>query len=120
MTSTIFVIILITHWIADFVLQSDEIAKSKSSSFKSLTEHGYEYMACWLLPSLYIFYEVHFAKILAFLAITFLSHVFVDYFTSKLNTRLYKNNERHWFFVSIGFDQVLHYLQLWFTINYFL
>lgn len=47
-----------------------------------------------------------------FLLGTLVCHTITDYFTSRLNTKLYKANKIHEFFVSIGFDQILHYVQL--------
>lgn len=80
---------------------------------------------------------------LLFVLITFVCHTITDYFTSRLNSRLLpkttlvtlntrylggggnemlcypKGSSHHNFFVSIGFDQVLHYTQLFLT-YYFL
>jgi hypothetical protein len=47
--------------------------------------------------------------------ITFIFHTITDYFTSRLNSKLWKKGDVHNFFVSIGFDQVLHYVQLFLT-----
>jgi hypothetical protein len=54
-----------------------------------------------------------------FWLITFVCHTITDYFTSRLNSRLWAKGDVHNFFVSIGFDQVLHYVQL-FTTYYLL
>lgn len=35
-----------------------------------------------------------------------------DYFTSRLNSKLWAQGRTHDFFVAVGFDQVLHYIQL--------
>jgi hypothetical protein len=53
-----------------------------------------------------------------FVWITFLSHTIQDYFTSRLNSRLWAKGDTHNFFVSIGWDQVLHYTQLLLTYYY--
>jgi hypothetical protein len=60
--------------------------------------------------------------------ITFVCHTVTDYITSRINSRLWLAQRVHDFFVSIGFDQVLHYTQLYITylfvlnliLNYFL
>jgi len=50
-----------------------------------------------------------------FFLITFVAHTITDYFTSRLNSKLWAEGKVHWFFVSIGFDQILHYIQLFST-----
>jgi hypothetical protein len=54
---------------------------------------------------------------LAFLLI-FVTHWITDYFTSRRTSKLYKEERYHDFFVVIGFDQVLHYTQLFLIFNY--
>jgi hypothetical protein len=42
------------------------------------------------------------------------AHWLIDYVTSRANARLWAAQQRHWFFVCIGFDQFLHTsLLLW-------
>lgn len=50
----------------------------------------------------------------AFIAI-FTLHWFTDYVTSKITGKFYSQQKWYGFFTTIGFDQVLHYVQL-FTI----
>ena len=52
---------------------------------------------------------------LFFVGITFVCHTITDYFTSRLNSKLWAKGDVHNFFVSVGFDQVLHYVQLFLT-----
>lgn len=112
--------IILIHWVADFVLQTDNQAKGKSTSWKWLLSHTGTYSLVWLVVIYFLFpadwnfsqrglYSVYFA------AITFVCHTITDYFTSRLNSRLWKAGKIHEFFVSIGFDQVLHYGQLFLT-----
>lgn len=113
----IFSIILI-HWFADFVLQTDKQAKGKSKNWKNLLSHTGIYSLVWLIPSLIIFFnqsEIGIIKALLFVLITFIAHTITDYFTSRLNSKLWTKGEVHNFFVSVGFDQVLHYVQLFLT-----
>lgn len=115
------IILLLTHWFADFVLQTDDQAKGKSKSMQCLLEHTVTYSAFLLLPITTIFfYECGDIILSVFLGIlftliTFLCHTYTDYFTSRINSELWKNNMVHEFFVSVGADQVLHYLQLLLT-----
>jgi ABC-type multidrug transport system fused ATPase/permease subunit len=100
------------HWVADFVLQTDWQAKNKSSNNLALLNHVLVYSM--------VFYAMIFFLINPFIAaiffvITFVAHFTTDYFTSRLNTKLWKEGKVHYFFVSIGFDQFLHYAQLFIT-----
>ena len=61
-------------------------------------------------------------KLFLFIPITFVCHWLTDYFTSKVNTGLAIEAKRttkwHDFFVNVGFDQLLHYIQLFLTYYY--
>lgn len=111
--------ILFIHWFADFVLQTDEQAKGKSKEWKPLLEHTLNYSLVWVTIGLIfsmIFPKVFtWDKIFMFGFITFIIHTITDYFTSRLNSKLWGEGKVHDFFVSIGFDQWLHYLQLFIT-----
>jgi|SRR5690606_33789799 len=105
--------ILIIHWLGDFVLQTDFQAKNKSRSNVALTEHVANYSIVWFVVGMLWYLRVHnIALFCWFPIITFICHWVTDYFTSRLNTKLYNDGRTHEFFVSVGFDQILHYLQL--------
>jgi hypothetical protein len=108
--------ILIIHWFADFVLQTDKQAKGKSKNWGDLLMHTGNYSVIWLLIGSFIFNDIN---VVYFSIITFIAHTITDYFTSRLNSKLWAKGDVHNFFVSIGFDQVLHYIQL-FTTYYLL
>lgn len=110
--------ILLIHWIADFVLQTDKQAKGKSKNWSDLLSHTGIYSLIWLIPSLIMFFnqtELGIIKAVSFVLITFICHTITDYFTSRLNSKLWAKGQIHNFFVSVGFDQVLHYIQLFLT-----
>jgi hypothetical protein len=116
----IFTIILV-HWFGDFVIQTDEQAKNKSKDNSFLLAHVSSYSITWLfiMPTVFLFsglsiIGVH-KSVLLFLSITFVTHFITDYFTSRLNSKLLAKGDVHNFFVSVGFDQVLHYVQLFLT-----
>lgn len=113
----VIILILIIHWIADFVLQTDKEAKGKSKNWSDLLSHTITYSLFWFscgsLLSGYLGYD--YGKIVLFVLITFICHTITDYFTSRLNSKLWAKGDVHNFFVSIGFDQVLHYVQLFVT-----
>lgn len=106
--------ILSLHWFADFVCQTDEQAKNKSTSLDYLLDHTIIYSFIIWVGMIFLLGE----KALEFAGITLLAHTLTDYFTSKLNSKLWKKNQVHNFFVSIGFDQLLHYAQLFATYFY--
>ena len=122
-------IILTPHFIADFVCQTHWQAINKSKDNNALTQHVSIYAMCYLVPMWVLFYREPFnfwgAVFLAFLFswITFVSHWVTDFFTSRLNTKLWakeackplEDRRPHNFFVAIGFDAVLHYIQLFST-----
>ena len=115
--------ILIIHWIADFVLQTDKQAKGKSKNWGDLLSHTLSYSMVWLTVGTWfvLFTLATYTpwNLTKFIFITFVAHTITDYFTSRLNSRLWAEGKVHYFFVSIGFDQVLHYVQL-FTTYYYL
>jgi len=137
--------IIICHWVFDFVFQTHWQATNKSTNNKALLQHTGVYSICWFVPIFIIFYVTGFhgtssisflnttlfiisivlalvASIL-FVIITFIAHTITDYFTSRLNSKLWAKKDVHNFFVSVGFDQCLHYFQLFLTFvfiyNYF-
>ncbi len=112
--------IIIVHWIADFVLQTDKQAKGKSKNWDDLISHTTLYSMIWGLP-IYTLLSLNSnswnteSNAVLFMIMTFIAHTITDYFTSRLNSKLWEKGEVHNFFVSVGFDQVLHYLQLFST-----
>ena len=109
--------IIVIHWIADFVLQTDKQAKGKSKNWNDLLEHTGDYSLLW--TTIAMFYTIISLNTswnwLLFGLITFIAHTITDYFTSRLNSKLWAKGQTHNFFVSVGFDQILHYIQLFLT-----
>lgn len=109
--------IILIHWFADFVLQTDKQARGKSKNWSDLLSHTFNYslviglFMCFILP---ISKEKVYLPTIFFL-ITIIAHTITDYFTSRLNSKLWSEGKVHYFFVSVGFDQVLHYTQLFLT-----
>jgi hypothetical protein len=106
MTIQLILGILFIHWFADFVMQTDWQARNKSKSLLPLLAHTTAYSVFWL----WLGWE--------FAAITFVAHTATDYVTSRINSHLWNAQQVHWFFVSVGFDQFLHYTQLLLTYRY--
>ena len=106
--------ILGIHWFADFVLQTDKQAKNKSNNWNDLLSHITTYSLVWIIPAI-IMLGYNGA---IFVIVTLVAHTITDYFTSRLNSKLWVQGKTHNFFVSIGFDQYLHYIQLFLTYWY--
>ena len=89
--------IIIIHWVCDFVLQTDKMAKGKSKNWRDLLMHTSVYSLMWSVPiymlTSYGGFELVNSlfggpKILLFIPITFICHTITDYFTSRLNYKL--------------------------------
>ena len=123
--------LMLLHFIGDFICQTDDMALGKSKKWTPLLEHV-------LVYSLVIYIGLGFN--LTFAAITFMAHFATDAVTSQINAKLWfielgeqydtgrRNGvyfpkyhasvfagKRHWFFVGIGADQLLHAAQLFLT-----
>ena len=125
--------IILIHWFADFVLQTDKQARGKSKNWNDLLSHTGTYSFVWLFIGgciylqqfrpynpehnkiMNIYWSYWIPRGMLFVLITFIAHTITDYFTSRLNNKLWAKGDVHNFFVSIGFDQVLHYTQLLLT-----
>lgn len=118
----ILLLLLLFHWVADFVSQSDYQALGKSKHWDILALHVFIYSAYFVVFGWKLW------------LITFCCHFITDAVTSRVTTKLWfidilsppedmhdgrfvgrVNGNRHWFFVMIGFDQLLHQLQLGLT-----
>lgn len=118
--------ILFIHWFADFVLQTDWEAKNKSKSNSALFQHVFKYSLVWALVLTTICFtgnvqgfnyeDVGWSQwMIIFPFVTFACHFVTDYITSRINSKLYAKGKIHEFFVSVGFDQFLHFAQLLLT-----
>jgi hypothetical protein len=135
MTFTIFAVcsILLFHYIGDFLLQTEDQSQKKSRSVAYLFEHVATYSFIWVVYIGTIFLTqcvlsdplvIAPIDIAWFGCITFLAHFVTDFFTSKLNRYLLSKGKPIEvympFFRGVGFDQLLHYTQLFLTWNYFI
>jgi hypothetical protein len=98
-----YIILLWLHTFADFALQTDRMALNKSSSNKWLLTHVFVYHCC------FYFFGWKFA------IVNGLAHFVTDYITSRITSKLWKENKRRYFFLVIGIDQAIHLTTLFIT-----
>lgn len=108
--------ILLIHFLADFGLQTHEQAINKSTDNKYLFYHVSVYSLIWFIAVL----PMDFVFALQFTTVTFIFHYLTDFITSRIGKKFWDKKDMHNGFVVVGFDQLLHYIQLWLTFKYFI
>lgn len=96
--------ILIVHFIADYIVQTDDMAKNKSVSIKWLGAHVGSY--CLVMMILVPWVGIKYIILQGIL------HFVVDFNTSKLTKHLWITEQRHMFFNALGLDQLIHLICL--------
>jgi hypothetical protein len=99
------VVLLATHWVGDFVLQTNFQASNKNKRLDALSLHAATYTA-----TLFVVAVILFGWMLAitFAAVNGALHFATDYITSRATSKLWAEQNWHRFFVMIGFDQLIH------------
>lgn len=92
------------HYLADFLCQTRWMAENKSKSNQALGAHIAVYTA-WL----FLFFGPLFAIVNGTI------HFLVDYNTSRVTSKLYKQKKYGPFFAVIGLDQAIHFTCLFVT-----
>lgn len=127
----IIVTILIGHFLGDFVFQKNNLKLSRSKNFKirlkSVLKH--------LLPHTLLYSGIITILLLLiqligklptsdwftlplFFIITYVIHLITDLIITLINNNYLTKNKRHKYFVTIGFDQMIHYITLYVTIKF--
>lgn len=99
------ILALLIHWIADFICQTDYMARNKSTSVKALSLHILVYTL--IMSTLGIKFAI----------INGMIHFVVDFITSRITKKLWAKQDVHNFFVVIGLDQFIHATTLIMTIR---
>jgi phosphate starvation-inducible membrane PsiE len=108
--------IALIHWVADFVLQTDEMAlnKSKDNYWLGLHVLHYSFGLCFVgLLVWYLTNNFHYGFM--WVVMNAILHFLVDYHTSRWTSKLWQAGKRHDFFVVIGLDQLIHAVCLYTT-----
>lgn len=113
------VILFVIHFISDFLLQSREIGEKKSKEIKYLCIHFYIIFVSFTLLNIFIFdfyNNILFALIYGFI------HCLQDWYVWRLYKWIIKmktndiENYQYWkdskFYSTIGFDQLLHFIEI--------
>ena len=93
--------LLVSHFIGDFILQSDRLAINKSSSNSILFQH----ILMYSIPFLLFFNPI-------FVLFNAVLHFMTDYTTSRVAKGFRNRGDNHNFFITIGFDQFIHMVTL--------
>jgi hypothetical protein len=99
----ILIALVLMHFVADFVFQTDKIAINKSHNNWILAKH----VGLYALP--FLVFGVKYALVNAVL------HFATDYCSSRIASHFWSKDQRHWFFVTIGADQAIHMICLFTT-----
>ena len=123
-------LMLIGHWVGDFLLQKNKTKPTKEKKIKNKIKKLVKY----LVPHTLIYTSIltffigvlhllgHFGEkplvfIILFFVITYITHFLVDFFVTLINSDYLGKNKRHSYFISIGVDQAMHYFIIALTIK---
>lgn len=97
-TTMIFLALVIwTHFVADFILQSRDVARNKSNSNIVLAQH----VLIYGIPLLIVFGPWY-------ALVNVILHFITDYITSRATKKAWAEKKEHKFFTIIGADQAVH------------
>ena len=111
------------HFVADFILQSDWMARGKSKDSWILLTHVLIYTVPLLLLGIFFMLRIHISigspLAVHWALVNGVLHFATDYVSSRITTKLWSEQKVHWFFVVIGCDQAVHMTCLVVTYYYF-
>lgn len=107
-------LLLIVHYIADFLLQSDEEATQKSKSYVALASHVGKYSLALQVLALYGAFKFGGDPVvwISWVLFNTVAHFGLDAVTSRMSSKLQREGNSSEFFNVIGMDQLLHQLTL--------
>ena len=101
---------LFTHWIADFVIQGDDIVRG-TAGVNYITEHCLKYAVAFpagaWFTSLFLL-DASFNAFLIFSLINVLTHTLIDLFAIPLASGFFKKKNIRNGSISLALDQLLH------------
>ena len=115
----LFIVMVLGHWLGDFIFQTDEMAISKHKDLNDLCIHSLTYSSVWVVIGLIMMsFELIETKPIAlflFFGITTITHALVDHLVSKFGYKFFESGNPSTFMGIMSFDQMLHYIQLYLT-----
>ena len=145
MTLSLVLVLLVAHFTGDFLCQSDWMALNKSKRLDALFFHVWVYMGvlAFFVAAAHGWQRGSVPNIVTWLAVNMTAHFVQDAITSRITSRLWfielgdarssnrktlavhqcgsiDYRKRHWFFVAIGADQLLHTAVLMVTAQWWL
>lgn len=106
----VILLILLFHWAADFLAQTNEQATQKSINITQLFWHACTYSIIWVFGAYCLFDR--WQPSIMFTIATFGFHFWTDFLTSRVGKPYWEKGDYHNGFAVVGFDQILHYVQL--------
>ncbi len=108
--------LLVSHYFGDFVFQTEWMAKNKSKDWLILLMHVLTYGLILdiflLIGCLCGIIDIDPADCGRFVALNMVLHFFVDSITSQVTSYFRSVGNENKFFMTIGFDQLLHQICL--------
>ena len=114
---------MVSHFFADWVMQSRKMAENKSKSWYWLSLHVLVYTVVFTFNSFIIFHDlfnIETEYILYFGLINGALHFITDAITSRFTTHYYTTGKMKAFWTTIGFDQLIHQTCIFVTLYYLL
>ena len=109
------ILLLVAHYVADFYCQPRDIAVEKSYSMRALITHVVLYStSLFIVLFLGLYFmgfvsELHAIQVaVGIVVVNSFFHYTIDFFTSKINSYFWKTKQVRNFWLTIGFDQLLH------------
>lgn len=126
------VILTLSHFLGDWIFQSRQMAREKSSKINTLIEHVCIWTLCVTIPFLFIpyIYDIKINNLLYFVLTNFILHLIQDWNIWKLykysvikrnfDVKTFEWYNDYWFYTFIAIDQSIHLTILFVTYQYFL
>lgn len=116
--------LLITHFVGDYLLQNREVAENKHKDIYYLIEHVVFYTIILCMASVTIYYSpllpgVGVLMLVWWAVFNGILHFFVDGFTSRLTHQFYVEKKYKLFWITVGSDQLAHYLIMMYSLYLF-
>ena len=112
-------ILLLGHWVADFIFQTDWMAKNK---YKNAYPRFIHCLVYTLVFGIFSYFVVPLDILFWFVLVNGITHFIIDTYTSKASSYLSSQGKygsdvipNFGMFTIIGFDQFLHYLIMFST-----